>query len=257
MNILCIGDVVGQCGVDLICSRLPWLKRSYNADLCILNGENADNSGRGITKSIADVLFSHGADVITTGNHALQQADEELYYENPYLIMPANFPLIEKRGGCCEVDFGAYSVFIANVSGNAYGGGLDNPFLKTEELLAQTNSRFKIIDFHGDSTAEKKAFAYYFDGKVSAIFGTHTHVQTADEQVLEHGTGYITDLGMTGCDKSVIGVTPQTAIKKQRLQRPSRFALATGKGSINGALFTLDDKTGLCINAERVRFCDE
>lgn len=256
MKILCIGDVVGDVGVSFLCRQLPKLKRENNANICIVNGENADTSGKGITKQIANEILAHGADVITTGNHALYKATDELYTEIETLLMPANFPACQKNAGTCELDFGAYKVFVANLGGAAYGTGLDNPFFAADALLKNTNAKFKIIDFHADSTAEKKAFAYYLDGKVSAIFGTHTHVQTADEQILPNKTGYITDIGMTGPAISVIGTEAQLAIKKQMYARPVKFAVASGKCELSGVLFDLDDTSGLCKDVKRIKICE-
>ena len=255
MKILCIGDVVGDAGLDFVCRRLPALRRELGVALCIVNGENADTSGTGLTKSAAEELLSHGADVITTGNHALRRAGMDLYTENNTLLMPANYPGIAPNAGMCTLDFGKYSVLVANLAGVAFLEPLDNPFDVADRILASDEgkrARFKIIDFHAESTAEKKALAYYLDKRVSALFGTHTHVQTADEQILPAGSGYITDLGMCGPCQSVIGVEPRLAIEKQKTHRPVRFALAGGKCTLCGAVFTLNDTTGLCEKAERV-----
>ncbi|MEG0877974.1 MAG: TIGR00282 family metallophosphoesterase [Oscillospiraceae bacterium] len=256
MKVLCIGDVVGGAGTSFLCRKLPSLKRELNADLCIVNGENADNSGTGITRGAADEILSHGADVITTGNHALRRADTELYTESETLLMPANYPGLERSASVCEIDFGKYRVMVANLSGVAFLEPLDNPFICADSIISASDARFKIIDFHAESTAEKKAFAYYLDGRVSAIFGTHTHVPTADEQVLPLGTGYITDVGMCGPVNSVIGVEPKCAIAKQKSHLPARFAVAEGKCAMHGVLFTLDDTSGLCVEARRVTICE-
>ncbi|MEG0179183.1 MAG: TIGR00282 family metallophosphoesterase [Oscillospiraceae bacterium] len=255
MKILCIGDIVGDGGMDIICRRLPSLKSELGADICIANGENADTSGTGITKNIVNELFCHAVDVITTGNHALRRANAELYTENDTVLMPANYPNQDGKASYCELDYGKYSVLIANISGVAFMEPLDNPFNCADKIIKNSNAKYKIIDFHAEATAEKEAFAYYLDGRVSAIFGTHTHVATADEQILPLGTGYITDVGMSGPVYSVLGVEPQLAITKQRLHLPVRFKTASGKCAINGALFTLDE-SGKCTEVTRVRVCE-
>lgn len=246
MKLLCVGDVVGTPGVDFLCRRLPEAKRRLGADLCIVNGENADASGKGITKVIAEEIFAHGADVITGGNHSFQRADDSLYEETEFLLCPANFPGISAEAGSCTLDLGRYSLRVLNLSGVAFMEPIDNPFIKAEELLKGNTARFTVVDFHAESTAEKLAMSYYLDGRVSAVFGTHTHVPTADARVLPHGTGHITDVGMTGPIESIIGVVPAQAVAKQSTHRPVRFSVAQGSCKMDMVLFELDDKTGTC-----------
>lgn len=252
MNILCIGDVVGTPGLDFLCRRLPALKRALQVDVCIVNGENSDKSGVGLTRHAAQEIFSHGADVITTGNHFLRRAGLDFYLEEPYILAPANHPALPAEAGCCTLDMGRFSVMAVCLCGVAYLDALKNPFDVLEGLLQKAQPTFCIVDFHAESTAEKKALAYCFDGRVSAIYGTHTHVPTADEGILPAGTGYITDAGMCGPAVSVIGVAPALAIQKQRLHIPVRFETAAGPCVLQGVLFTLDEKSGRCTAAHRI-----
>lgn len=251
MKILCVGDVVGDPGVEFFCKRMPALRREYGADVVLVNGENAHESGKGITRAIADELFCHGADVITGGNHSFDKASDELFEETEYLLCPANFPDVAPAAGSCVLDLGRYAVQVISLSGVAFMEPVRPPFEVAKSLLAGSSARFRLIDFHAESTAEKQALAYYLDGSVSAVFGTHTHVPTADGRVLPKGTGYLSDLGMTGPVESVIGVQPELAVKKQSTHRPVRFSVAKGPCRLDAALFTLDDATGRCTAVER------
>ena len=253
MKILCVGDVVGTPGLDYFCRRLPALRRRLGADVCIVNGENAHPDGVGITGREAQALFSHGADVITTGNHALRRAGESLYEETPALLCPANLPGLAPGAGSVTLDLGRCAVTVIDLIGVAFLEPVDNPFAAADRLLSADTARFKVVDIHAESTAEKQALAWYLDGRVSAVFGTHTHVPTADAGVLPGGTGFITDLGMTGPVRSVIGVAPELAVKKQRTHRPVRFAVAQGPCRLDGALFCCDDATGRCLSVQPVR----
>ena len=253
MKILCVGDVVGTPGLDFLCRRLPGLKRRLSADICIVNGENAHAGGVGITRSLAEDIFAHGADVITTGNHALRRADEALYEETEALLCPANLPHLAPGAGRVTLDLGRCALTVINLAGVAFLEPVDNPFDTADRLLAGDAARFKVVDIHAESTAEKQALAWYLDGRVSAVFGTHTHVPTADAGVLPGGTGFITDVGMTGPVRSVIGVRPELAVKKQRTHRPVRFEVAESPCRLDAVLFTCDDASGRCLSAEAVR----
>lgn len=251
MNVLCIGDVVGQNGLEYLCSNLPSLKRKYNVDVCIVNGENSDSCGRGITRNGAEAMFSHGADVITTGNHCFQRTKPETFEQQEFLLCPANYPFMPPQAGRCELDLGRARMQVINLSGVAFLEPLDNPFTCFDRLY-DPSCRFTIVDFHAESTAEKKAFGYYIDQRASAMFGTHTHVATADACILPQGCGYITDVGMCGPVDSVIGVEPAQAIEKQRCHTPVRFTVAQGECRLSGVLFTLDDKTGRCVQVQQI-----
>ncbi|MFV0413115.1 MAG: TIGR00282 family metallophosphoesterase [Oscillospiraceae bacterium] len=252
MKVLCVGDVVGDAGLAFLCETLPALKQETGADLVVVNGENSDKSGTGLSRAGAETLLQY-ADVITTGNHCYRRAGEELYMENEMVLHPANFPYTSPEAGCCLVDLGRFgSARVINLAGVAWMEPIDNPFARLDELLGYGQARYTIVDFHAESTAEKKAFAFFADGRVSAVFGTHTHVQTADEQILPKGTGFITDVGMTGPEISVLGVEPALAVKKQQTHQMVAFKVAEGSCILNAVLFSLDEKTGLCTAVQRI-----
>lgn len=252
MKILCIGDVVGSAGCQHLRQVLPGLKRQYAVDVCIVNGENAAD-GNGITPHAADYIWDSGADVVTTGNHVFRRPEivDKLDSE-PMLLRPANFPNAP-GSGMCTVDRGRYQVTVINLMGTVYMDALRCPFETLDELLdAAGHPKFCVVDLHAEATAEKKAVGFYADGRISALFGTHTHVPTADEQILPGGTGYITDIGMTGPAVSVLGILPQNSIDKMKTKRPVRFTYAPGPCICNGVLFELDDRTGKTVSVQRI-----
>ena len=253
MNILCVGDVVGHRGCELVRRVLPALKKQYAVDVCVVNGENSAD-GNGITPVAARSLRDSGADVITGGNHTFRRHEfYELLEEEPWLLRPANYPASAPGAGMYTVDRGRYQVTVINLLGTAFMEPLACPFDTLDALLKQAgNPKFCVVDFHAEATAEKKALAYYADGRVSALFGTHTHVPTADEQILPAGTGYITDVGMSGPVESVLGVKPELSIAKMHGKLPVRFALADGECELQAVLFTLDDKTGQTTAVQRI-----
>lgn len=254
MKILCVGDVVGTNGCRHLQDVLPQIKRQYAVDVCIVNGENAAD-GNGITPHAANDIFAAGADVITGGNHTFRRPEcMETLDENPAMLRPANFPGEAIGTGIAVVDRGRYAVTVINLMGQVYMDAVDNPFFTLERLLEEAgNPKFCIVDFHAEATAEKKALAFYADGKISALFGTHTHVQTADEQILPHGTGYISDVGMTGPTLSVLGVKPELSIARIRSKMPVRFQNADGDCQMDAVLFTLDDTTGKTVAVQRLQ----
>ncbi len=253
MRVLAIGDVVGASGVDYLRSVLPAFRRKEAVDFCVINGENAATSN-GITPDLCEELFVSGADVITTGNHVFRR--KELYDyldDNEFVLRPANFPGSTPGKGVCIVDKGRFQVGVVNLLGTVYMEPVGNPFETVEKQLKELSScKVILVDFHAEATSEKRAMGFFLDGRVSAVFGTHTHVQTADEQVLPKGTGYITDLGMTGTEQSVLGVKPEIIIEKFRTNMPARFAFAEGKAMLCGCLFDINEKTGACERVERV-----
>lgn len=255
MRILCIGDVVGKVGCEFVRKKLPSIKKLKGIDAVICNGENSAD-GNGITPSSADFLFDSGVDVITLGNHSFRRKEVFSYLDNtPYIIRPANFPEGFASGkGVCTLDFGRFSLTVINLMGTMYmDSGLDNPFLKIDKLLKDIDSRVVIVDFHAETTSEKLAMGYYLDGKVSAVFGTHTHVQTSDARVLENGTGYITDVGMSGPLNSVLGVKPEISIGKFKSCLPARFDLKNGDCKMECVIFEIDEKIGKTISCETLR----
>lgn len=252
MRVLCIGDVTGAVGCEHLRKTLPKFKREHDIDVCIVNGENSGN-GNGMTKASVESLFDSGADVITGGNHSFRW--REIYPildENPYVLRPYNYPKGCTGHGICKVDKGRYQVTVINMMGTAFMDSIDNPFEGMDKALEEAgNPKICIVDFHAEATAEKKALALYADGKISALFGTHTHVQTADEQILAGQTGYITDVGMTGPYYSVIGVKPAEPIQKMKYLMPVKFTNEEGPCSMDCVIFTIDETTGRTTKVER------
>jgi len=253
MRILCVGDVVATPGCQLLQRVLPGVKRHYEVDVCIVNGENAAD-GNGLTPTAFRSILDSGADVVTGGNHIFRRRElYDILDEHPFLIRPANYPSSAPGKGACVVDRGRYQVAVINLMGLVYMDPLACPFETLDRQLEELrHPKFCIVDFHAEATAEKKALAYYADGRISALFGTHTHVQTADEQILPAGTGFITDVGMTGPVDSVLGIEPEQAIAKMKGKLPVRFSAVKGDAAMNAVLFTLDDKTGHTVQVERL-----
>lgn len=253
MNILAIGDVVGSIGCRFLRSHLPSLKKMKGVDLVIANGENSAD-GNGLTPSSVRYLLDSGVDVVTSGNHSFRRRESYDTYDTcEFLLRPANFPAAAPGRGFCVVDMGRVQVGVVNLMGVVYMESLESPFDCADRILAQGMPKITVVDFHAEATGEKRSLFWYLDGRVSAVFGTHTHVQTADECVLPNGTGCITDLGMTGPVNSVLGVKPELVIQKMRTKMPVRFDLvAGGPCCIGGALFQIDDATGKALSAERL-----
>ena len=227
-------------------------KREYGIDFCIVNGENSA-VGNGITRESAQHIFSVGADVITTGNHVFRRKEIFDYLdENENILLPVNLNWHEYGKGFVRVDMGRESVTVINLMGSAFFENIENPFEAIDSVLEKINGDKNIIvDLHAEATGEKRALGFYLDGKVSAVFGTHTHVQTSDETVLPNGTGYITDIGMTGAEISCLGVKSECVIKKLRTGENIRFEQATGKAVLGGCIFTLDTN-GKCTDIKRI-----
>ncbi len=245
MNILAVGDIVGTIGVKELQKRLQKIKNEYNVDFAIVNGENAAE-GMGITlKNFKDIL-SAGADCVTMGNHTWGKKEIFSFIDEPKLIRPANYPK-----SVCGKGYNIYKckdkkIAVINALGRAeISIMLDNPFEVVREIIQKIKSEVDVImfDFHAEATAEKKAMAYYLDGEITAIFGTHTHTQTADEQILEKGTAFITDIGMTGPKNGVIGMDKDAALKRFTTSLPERYKIATGEAMFNSVLFEIDDNT--------------
>lgn len=253
MNVLCVGDVVGTAGCEFLRSHLSSLKKLYKIDACIVNGENSADSN-GITPQTAEDIFSAGADIITTGNHVFKRREIYDYLdETPYIIRPANYPAVTPGKGFCIYDMGRTKILVINVMGNLYLDALDSPFETVDNILKNNEDMITIVDFHAEATSEKRALGYYLDGRVSAVVGTHTHIQTADEQILPKGTGYITDLGMTGPSESILGAEIKPAVERFITKMPTRFKPAQGKCSLNGIILCINDKNCLTISIKRIQ----
>ena len=251
-NILFIGDVVGKAGCDFLAEKLRMIKSQYDIDITVVNGENSAQ-GNGITKYSADSILNAGADVITTGNHAFRRKEALDIFENDVIIRPANYP----EGGCigkgvCILDMGTYSAAVVNLSGTVYLDPLDNPFTVIDNILKELDTPNIFVDFHAEATSEKKAMGYHLEGRVTGVFGTHTHVQTADECILGGHTAYITDLGMTAPERSCLGVEIQPAVDRLRFRMPVRFKEADGACFICGIVAAFDEKIGKTHKIERI-----
>lgn len=253
MKVFMIGDVISQCGCDCFKRVVPEFKRENNIDIVIVNGENSA-VGNGILPSSANFLLNYGADIITTGNHAFKRREiYSCYDETPQVIRPANFSRSAPGNGYYIYDGGSFSLAVINLIGNVYMDAHENPFYKADETLNEIHADYIIVDFHAEATGEKKALGYYLDGRVSAVCGTHTHVQTADEQILPKGTAYITDLGMTGPVDSVLGVNPECIISRYLTNLPTRFEVAeNSKTALNGVIIEFEKKKLLPVSIERV-----
>lgn len=252
MNLLFLGDVVGSHGCSFVASKINEIKREYNIDIVVINGENSAD-GNGITPQSAKSLFNLGADVITTGNHCFRRREiMPLYDEKNCLIRPANFPEGNAGKGVCVYDMGSAKIAVINLMGTLYLEAIDNPFSVIDRLLEEIDTPNIFIDFHAEATSEKKSMGQYLAGRVTAVLGTHTHVQTADEVILSDHTAYITDAGMCGAELSVLGVKSELAIKKQRFHCPVRFVESNNPAFINGVVVAFDEKCGKAYNIKRL-----
>lgn len=255
MKLLAVGDVVATSGLDFLKANLPALKREHDIDFCIVNGENA--SGVGLTPKQADAIFDAGADVITLGNHTWSRREIVPYIAHTRrLLRPANLPSQPGQGyGVFETKCGTVAV-IDLVGRCNMDYTPDNPFLEVEKILKKIQTKLIFVEIHAEATSEKLAMGWMLDGRVSAVWGTHTHVQTADERVLPKGTGYLTDLGMTGPRNSVLGIVPELSIRRFKGELPSRYEPAAGGCKLEGCIFTVDTETGHCTKTERVMLHD-
>ena len=252
IRVLCVGDVVGAPGMERIRRSLRRLKNSLGADFVIVNGENA--SVVGITPDQTEDILDAGADVITLGNHSFGKREIVRYLEDSIRILrPANYaPQAPGRGWAVyESRFGDVAV-IDLIGRCAMDYTPDNPFLLVEKILKKITARIILVEIHAEATSEKLAMGYLLDGRVSAVWGTHTHVPTADARVLPKGTGYVTDLGMTGPRESVLGIRPDLSIAKFRGDLTERYRWADGPTKLEGVLFTIDASSGKCLRAERI-----
>ena len=251
-KVLAVGDVVANPGLERLRRNLRQLKRKTGADFVVVNGENA--AVVGITPDQAETILDSGADCITLGNHTWAKREIVNYMDDcPQIIRPANYaPQVPGRGWQI-FETKAGDVAVIDLIGRVnMDYGPDNPFLAAEKILKQIKAKIILVELHAEATSEKLAMGYHLDGKVSAVWGTHTHVPTADNQVLPKGTGYVTDLGMTGPKHSVLGIRPELSIAKFRGDLTERYRWAEGATKLEAVLFTVDSATGKCLKAERV-----
>jgi len=249
---LAVGDIVGENGLDFLVRHLPSLKKLKKVDFVIANGENA--SGRGITPKQADEMLSCGVDVITLGNHAFSRREIAPYLDEcGYILRPANMAPQSPGRGFGMFECGGKSVLVINLIGQCMMDfGPENAFLCADRILKENRADITFVDFHAQATSEKLAMGYYLDGRVSGVFGTHTHVKTDDARVNPRGTGYITDLGMSGPEYSVLGVKPEQSIAFFRGDLAPRFETAGGACALSGVIFDIDENTGLCLSCESI-----
>ena len=255
-KVLAVGDVVGNPGMDRISRSLRKLKRDTGADFVIVNGENA--AVVGMTPRQGEEILDAGADVITMGNHTFGKRELTDYLDDcPQILRPANLAPQSPGKGWALFDSKAGPVAVVDLIGRCnMDYGPDNPFLQIEKILKEVDTKLILVEIHAEATSEKLAMGYMLDGRVSAVWGTHTHVPTADAQVLPKGTGYVTDLGMTGPKHSVLGIRPELSIAKFRGDLTSRYQWADGPTKLEAVLFTIDTATGRCKKAERVDVYD-
>ena len=253
LNVLAVGDVVSDVGLDCLSRRLRSIKKEYDVHFTVVNGENA--AGLGLLPRHAEEIFDAGADVITLGNHTWTRTELQPYLdERKKILRPANFaPQCPGRGiDAFKTPFG--DVCVLNLLGRfTLDSNTDNPFVIADGFMEEIREKIILVDFHAEGTSEKRAMGFLLDGRASAVWGTHTHVQTSDACVLPKGTGYITDLGMTGAENSVLGIDPEQSIGKFMGDPPRRYESAKGPVKLEGCIFEIDPETGRCLSAEGIR----
>ena len=256
MKILAVGDVVGENGLRKLKEILPNLKQREKIDFIIVNGENVAG-GMGITQKAFNQIIYAGADVVTLGNHTWSKKDIFNFIDNERLIRPANYPEGVQGKGYNIYQCKNKKIAVINLIGRTNMGiATENPFLQADKIINLVKNRTDIIviDFHAEATAEKIAMKHYLDGRVNVIFGTHTHVQTADEEITDNGMGYITDIGMTGPSNSVIGMDKKASIKRFVTTLPEKYRIAEGEAKLNSCLFTINDETCRTEKILRINF---
>ena len=256
MRILVIGDVVGKRAVGYLSEKLWEYRNKTGADLVIANGENACDI-HGISVDEADALFGAGVDVITGGNHSFRRRDIHAYMENrDKLLRPANYPAASPGSGYTVVNIDGWRVLVINVMGTTFMEPLACPFECVDRILSREEGRYdvSVLDIHAEATSEKIALGYYFDGRINLVFGTHTHVATADERVLDGGTAYITDVGMTGPVDGVLGAKKEDVICKLKDRMPAQLSVADGSIKANGIIAEIDPSAKKALSIKRISF---
>ncbi len=252
MKLLFVGDVVGTAGIDILEDRLYKIKREYGVDFTVVNGENSA-VGNGISRASYDRLIRLGADVVTGGNHSFRQRGSmELYEELDSLLRPANYPDGVPGHGVYVADIFPVKIAVINLMGTVDLEPLENPFFYVDRLIKELDTPNIFVDLHAEATSEKKALGHYLTGRVTAVLGTHTHVQTADECILGGHTAYITDVGMCGPELSVLGVDADIAIEKMKYHTPVTFKPSENPSFINAVIIDFDEKIGKAHKIERL-----
>ncbi|MDR3691361.1 MAG: TIGR00282 family metallophosphoesterase [Fimbriimonas sp.] len=256
-TILFLGDVVGRPGRQAVQNGLPSLQSAYHPLFTIVNGENSAG-GVGITPDIAEEIFDAGADAITLGNHAFNKREicDYLDTQRP-IVRPSNMPRGVPGTGLKTIGKDGIRLAVMNVCGRVYMEGYNDPFAEIDRLFESIETPHRFLDFHGEATSEKIAMGWHCDGRATAVVGTHTHVQTADETVLPRGTAYITDVGMCGPVRSVLGMDREIILRRFRTTLPQRFEVANEPGVICGVVINVERETGRAISIERIRFGEE
>jgi len=257
MRILALGDVVGHVAIEYLADKLWAFRSKEKIDFCVANGENATEI-RGISAADAESLLDTGVDLITLGNHAFGMKDIYSYLDaNEHcIIRPANYPTDAPGVGYTVCDVNGWRVLCINVSGRVYLDPLASPFDTVDRILERENGRYDValLDIHAEATSEKLALGRYFDGRIQVLFGTHTHVPTADEQILPRGSGYITDLGMCGPTDGILGTDADAVIHRFRTLMPTRFSVAVGNVKAQGVIFDVDEGAGKVRSVKRIVF---
>ena len=254
MKILAVGDIIGETGIKELKNKLYQIRQKEEIDFVIVNGENAAE-GMGITEKNFNDIISQNVDVVTMGNHTWGKKDIFKFIDHPKLIRPANYPK-----GVVGKGYGIYEcknkkIAVMNLIGRVYMNVLsESPFLIAKSIIKKIKDTVDIIivDFHDEATGEKITMGYYLDGMVTAVFGTHTHVQTADEKILPKGTAYISDIGMTGTKNSALGMDVSVALKRFETSLPERYKVASGEGMLNGVIYDIDDQTNKVKSITRI-----
>ncbi len=253
IRVLLLGDIVGRPGRKALKRWLPTWKREQAIDFVIANGENAAG-GMGMTAKIYDELLDMGIDVLTSGNHIWSKKEIfPILDSSDRLLRPANYPESVPGKGWGEYLIRGQKVMVVNLEGRVFMKSLECPFRTIDQILESFEDKMIFVDFHAEATSEKIALGWYLDGRVSAVVGTHTHVQTADESILPEGTAYITDLGMTGPINSVIGMKREVVFHRFLTQMPTKFEVAKGDVVVSGVVVTVDGSTGRAVSIERIR----
>ncbi|MHB8852972.1 MAG: TIGR00282 family metallophosphoesterase [Ignavibacteriaceae bacterium] len=256
LNVLFVGDIIGKPGLNIVQTWLPGLIQKYKADFVIANGENAAD-GKGCTEKEGSILFNLGVNVITGGNHTWDKHQSQDYLRvEPRALRPLNYPKGTYGNGYIITETKKGKVAVLNLQGRTFMASIDCPFRIAEWALAKLKNETNMIfiDFHAEATAEKIAMGIFLDGKITALVGTHTHIQTADERILPNGTGYISDVGMTGPYESVIGMKSQAAINRFIFQTPQKYETAENDVHLSAMYFKIDTETGKTIEIERITF---
>ena len=256
LNVLFVGDIIGKPGLNIVQTWLPGLIQKYKADFVIANGENAAD-GKGCTEKEGSILFNLGVNVITGGNHTWDKHQSQDYLRaEPRALRPLNYPKGTYGNGYIITETKKGKVAVLNLQGRTFMASIDCPFRIAEWALAKLKNETNMIfiDFHAEATAEKIEMGIFLDGKITALVGTHTHIQTADERILPNGTGYISDVGMTGPYESVIGMKSQAAINRFIFQTPQKYETAENDVHLSAMYFKIDTETGKTIEIERITF---